>query len=101
MTACRAQAALFTLMYSAAPHAMTEFQRTPVQAMDSNSDCSMEGKPLECRNAPAIIRAKYPNSQPRVDLCIDKTSRYEATAEIMKALQDGQMLLGTFRCEPI
>jgi hypothetical protein len=41
---------------------------------------------------------KYPTSHPRVDLCVDKTSRYEASAEVMKSVTDGGLTVGKFDC---
>jgi biopolymer transport protein ExbD len=67
-------------------------------SIDANNDCSMAGRAVECRNVAAVIRAKYPTSHPRVDLCVDKTSRYEASAEVMKSVTDGGLTVGNFAC---
>jgi biopolymer transport protein ExbD len=67
-------------------------------SIDANNDCSMAGRAVECRNVAAVIHVKYPTSHPRVDLCVDKTSRYEASAEVMKSVTDGGLTVGKFDC---
>jgi biopolymer transport protein ExbD len=67
--------------------------------IDANNDCSMAGAAVECRNVAAVVHAKYPTSHPRVDLCVDKTSRYEASAEVMKSVTDGGLTVGNFDCD--
>jgi biopolymer transport protein ExbD len=66
--------------------------------IDANNECSMAGSAVECRNVAAAIRTLYPGSHPRVDLCVDKTSRYEASAEVMKSVSDAGFTVGNFDC---
>jgi len=46
----------------------------------------------------AAIRAQYPTSKARVDLCLDKESGYEAAADIMKSVSDAGFAVGNFHC---
>lgn len=61
-------------------------------------NCSLENKSIECSGVAAAIRAQYPTSKPRVDICLDKQSRYEAAAEVMKSVSDAGFAVGNFHC---
>ena len=68
-------------------------------SIDADNNCSMAGRPVECGNVAAAIRARYPGSHPRVDICLEQASRYEASVEVMRSLKDGAMPLGDFSCD--
>ena len=61
-------------------------------------NCSLENKSIECSGVAVAIRAQFPISKPRVDICLDKQSRYEAAAEVMKSVSDAGFALGNFHC---
>ena len=67
-------------------------------SIDANNNCSLENKSIKCSAVAAAIRAQYPTSKPRVDICLDKQSRYEAAAEVMKSVSDAGFALGNFHC---
>ena len=67
-------------------------------SIDAANNCSMEGKPVECTQVAAAIKARYPTSSPRVDICLDKQSRYEAAAEVMQSVTDAGLTVGDFDC---
>ena len=55
-------------------------------SIDAENNCSLENKSVECGAVAAAIRAQYPTSKPRVDICLDKETRYEAAMEVMKSV---------------
>lgn len=59
---------------------------------------SLDTKSIECSGVAATIRAQYPTSKPRVDICLDKQSRYQAAAEVMKSVSDAGFAVGNFHC---
>ena len=61
-------------------------------------NCLLENKSIEYSGVAAAIRAQYPTSNPRVDICLDKQSRYEAAAEIMKSVGAAGFAVGNFPC---
>jgi biopolymer transport protein ExbD len=67
-------------------------------SIDASNNCSLENKAIECGGVAAAIRAQYPTSKPRVDICVDKQSRYEAAAEVMKSVSDAGLTVGSFHC---
>lgn len=67
-------------------------------SIDADNNCSLENKAIECGGVAAAIRAQYPTSKPRVDICLDRQSRYEAAAEVMKSVSDAGFAVGNFHC---
>ena len=67
-------------------------------SIDASNNCSLDGKPVECARVASVIRARYPTSKPRVDICLDKQTRYEAAAEVMKSVDDAGLAVGNFDC---
>ena len=67
-------------------------------SIDANNNCSLENQSIECSAVAVAIRARYPTSTPRVDICLDKQSRYEAAAEVMKSVSDAGLRVGDFHC---
>jgi biopolymer transport protein ExbD len=67
-------------------------------SIDADNNCSLENKAIECGAVAAAIRAQYPTSKPRVDICLDRKSRYEAAAEVMKSVSDAGFAVGNFDC---
>ena len=45
-------------------------------SIDANNNCSLETRPVECSQVAATIKSHYPTSTPRVDICLDKDTRY-------------------------
>jgi biopolymer transport protein ExbD len=67
-------------------------------SIDADNHCSLESKAVECGAVAAAIRAQYPTSKPRVDICLHKESRYEAAVEVMKSVSDAGLAVGNFHC---
>ena len=67
-------------------------------SIDADNNCSLENKAIECSGVAAAIRAQYPTSRPRVDICLDKNTRYEAAAEVMKSVSEAGLAVGDFDC---
>ena len=67
-------------------------------SIDAHNNCSLENKSVACGAVAAAIRAQYPTSKPRVDICLDKQTRYEAAAEVMKSVSDAGFAVGNFHC---
>jgi biopolymer transport protein ExbD len=67
-------------------------------SIDAKNNCSLENQSIECSAVAAEIRARYPTSTPRVDICLDKQSRYEAAAEVMRSVSDAGFRVGNFHC---
>lgn len=68
-------------------------------SIDANNDCTLERQRIECRRVAAVIRARYPTSQPRVDICLDKDARYEAAVEVMNSVSAAGLPVGNFDCD--
>jgi len=67
-------------------------------SIDAANNCSMEGKPLDCLDVAAAIKARYPTSTPRVDICLDKATRFEAATEVMRSVEAAGFPVGTLDC---
>lgn len=67
-------------------------------SIDGDNNCSLENEAIECSGVAAAIRAQYPTSRPRVEICLDKSSRYEAAAEVMKSVNEAGFAVGNFDC---
>jgi biopolymer transport protein ExbD len=68
-------------------------------SIDANNDCTLEKTRVECRQVAAVIRARYPTSKPRVDICLDKEARYEAAVEVMNSISAAGFAVGTLECK--
>ena len=67
-------------------------------SIDAANDCYMEDKPVACKDVAAAIRAKYPTSTPRVDICLAKETRFEAATEVMQSVEAAGFPVGTLDC---
>jgi len=67
-------------------------------AIDAGNNCSLDDKPVDCAGVAAAIKAKYPTSTPRVDICLDKQARFEAATEVMKSVEAAGFPVGTMDC---
>ena len=67
-------------------------------SIDAGNNCLLEAKPVDCAGVAGIIRARYPTSKPRVDLCLATQTRYEAAAEVMKSVTDAGFTVGSVDC---
>jgi len=67
-------------------------------SIDAANECSMEDKPIACRDVAAAIKAKYPTSTPRVDICLAKETRFEAATEVMQSVEAAGFPVGTLDC---
>lgn len=67
-------------------------------SIDAGNNCSLEGKPVECAQVAAVIRARYPTSAPRVDICLDRETRFEAATEVMQSVTSAGLPFGSFDC---
>src|SRR4051812_45019933 len=56
-------------------------------SIDAANNCELQGKAVECREVATAIKARYPTSKPRVDVCLDKRSRFEAATEVMQSIE--------------
>jgi biopolymer transport protein ExbD len=68
-------------------------------SIDASNNCTLEKTPIECRQAAAVIKTRYPTSKPRIDICLDKQARYEAAVEVMNAVSAAGFEVGTFDCK--
>jgi biopolymer transport protein ExbD len=68
-------------------------------AIDANNNCTLEKTRIECRAVAAVIKARYPTSNPRVDICLDKQARYEAAVEVMNSVSAAGLTVGNFDCK--
>jgi biopolymer transport protein ExbD len=78
-----------------APPVVTQLAVT----IDANNDCQLEAARVECAQVASVIKSRYPTSTPRVDVCLDKGTRYEAALEVMNSLSAAGLVLGKFGCE--
>jgi biopolymer transport protein ExbD len=67
-------------------------------SIDAGNNCSLENKAVECREVAATIHARYPTSKPRVDICVDKQTRFEAATEVMQSIEAAGFKVGSFQC---
>lgn len=67
-------------------------------SIDASNNCFMEDKPVECSAVAATIRDKYPTSNPRVDICLAKETRFEAATEVMNSVEAAGFPIGTLDC---
>jgi biopolymer transport protein ExbD len=68
-------------------------------SIDAANNCSLENTPVQCKELAAVIKTRYPTSKPRVDICMDKDSRYEAAVEVMNAVSAAGFTVGSFDCK--
>lgn len=69
--------------------------------IDAANNCSLENQPLQCEQVAAVIKTRYPTSKPRVDICMDKDSRYEAAVEVMNSVSAAGFTVGRFECRGV
>ena len=67
-------------------------------SIDAANNCSLEDKPVQCERVAEVIKARYPTSKPRVDICLDKQARYEAAVEVMNSVNAAGLTVGNFDC---
>lgn len=67
-------------------------------SIDAANNCFMEEKPIDCTGVAAAIKARYPTSSPRVDICLAKETRFEAATEVMKSVEAAGFPIGTLDC---
>lgn len=67
-------------------------------SIDAGNNCSMEREPVECSQVATVIRKRFPTSKPRVDICLDRQTRYEAAAEVMQSVSAAGFTVGKFHC---
>jgi biopolymer transport protein ExbD len=67
--------------------------------IDANNNCTLEAKSVECAQVASVIKSRYPTSRPRVDICLDKGTRYEAALEVMNSLSAAGLAVGDFDCK--
>jgi biopolymer transport protein ExbD len=70
-------------------------------SIDAANNCLMDDKPVECAGVAAAIKARYPTSTPRVDICLDKQARFEAATEVMKSVEAAGFPVGTLACATV
>jgi biopolymer transport protein ExbD len=66
--------------------------------IDAANNCVLDSKPVECREVATVIHARYPTSKPRVDICLDKQTRFEAATEVMQSIEAAGFKVGNFDC---
>jgi biopolymer transport protein ExbD len=67
-------------------------------SIDAANNCSLDDEPVQCRQIAAVIKSRYPTSKPRVDICLDKQTRYEAAVEVMNSVSAAGFTVGNFDC---
>jgi len=68
-------------------------------SIDAANNCMLEKTRIECRQVAAVIKARFPTSKPRVDICLDKQARYEAAVEVMNSVSAAGFPVGNFDCK--
>src|SRR4051812_4977245 len=68
-------------------------------SIDAGNNCTLQTTAVECAAVAAVIRARYPTSKPRIDICLAKQARFEAAAEVMKSVSDAGFSIGRFSCD--
>ena len=66
--------------------------------IDANNNCTLEAQRVECAKVASAIRSRYPTSKPRVDICLEKGTRYEAALEVVNSVSDAGFPVGSFDC---
>jgi biopolymer transport protein ExbD len=66
--------------------------------IDAGNNCSLEGMAVDCGQVATVIRARHPTSKPRVDICLDKQTRFEAATEVMQSVEAAGVKVGSFDC---
>ena len=67
-------------------------------SIDAANNCFMDDRPVDCAGVAAAIKAQYPTSSPRVDICLAKETRFEAAAEVMQSVEAAGFAVGTMNC---
>jgi len=67
-------------------------------SIDAANNCFMEDQPVDCTGVAAAIKARYPTSTPRVDICLAPETRFEAATEVMKSVEAAGFPVGTLDC---
>ena len=67
-------------------------------SIDAANNCTLESKPVECAQVANVIHERYPTSKPRVDICLQKETRYEAATEVMQSVSAAGFTVGNFDC---
>jgi len=67
-------------------------------SIDAANNCLLDGKPVECAGVASAIKATYPTSTPRVDICLDKETRFEAATEVVKSVEAAGFPVGSMDC---
>ncbi len=67
-------------------------------SIDAANNCALEGAPVQCEQLAEVIKARYPTSKPRIDICLDKQARYEAAVEVMNSVSAAGLPVGNFEC---
>jgi biopolymer transport protein ExbD len=67
-------------------------------SIDAANNCVLDEEPVDCAGVAAAIKAKYPTSTPRVDICLAKETRFEAATEVMKSVEAAGFPVGTLDC---
>ncbi len=68
-------------------------------AIDPSNICKVDGEATPCDHVGNELRARAPESEPEVLVCLDRKSRYEATATVMKSLETAKFLKVKFGCK--
>ena len=67
-------------------------------SIDADNNCSLENKAVDCAQVANVIQGRYPTSKPRVDICLDQQTRYEAATEVMQSVTTAGFTVGSFDC---
>jgi biopolymer transport protein ExbD len=67
-------------------------------SIDAANECFMEDKPIACQDVAETIKARYPTSTPRVDICLARETRFEAATEVMQSVEAAGFPVGTLDC---
>ena len=78
-----------------APPPVVEVLRVSI---DANNNCSLEDRSVDCTQVASVIQSRYSTSKPRVDICLDKQTRYEAATEVMQSVTAAGFTVGSFDC---
>lgn len=96
MTMCASIAALAGCGSNEPP--ATRVVQALMVSIDAGNNCSLEDEAVECRAVAGAIQARYPTSKPRVDICLDKQTRFEAATEVMQSIEAAGFEIGRFEC---
>ena len=67
-------------------------------SIDADNNCTLENQPVDCSRVARVIQGRYPTSKPRVDICLDRQTRYEAATEVMQSVTAAGFAVGSFDC---